>query len=409
MIHQNRRKELLSQLDDNCIIVISTNPEQFRNGDVDFPFRPQSDFFYLTGFQEPESVAVISRDTYTLFLRAKDKTREIWDGERLGLEQAPSILKLNQALDINQLEKELIQLIGTDSNVYFDAKPCEFDTKLSKLLSNYNTKSLQNPLHEMRLIKDEAEISNMQRAADISCDAHKHAMQQVTPGMFEYELQSVFDTHFVKNNTQHAYTPIVAGGENACILHYIKNNKTLNNGDLVLIDAGCEFGYYASDITRTFPINGCFSKAQKQIYQIVLNAQMAAIDSIKPGVNIHEPHKIASSIIQKGLEDLGLLTPGESFSKFYMHGTGHWLGMDVHDVGKYQKNKQHRVFEKGMVTTVEPGIYIRSDDKIDPVYHNIGIRIEDDILLTDSGNIVLTQKLAKTINDIETLMSQTNL
>lgn len=409
MIHQNRRKELLSQLDDNCVVVISTNPEQFRNGDVYFPFRPQSDFFYLTGFQECESVAVISSNNYTLFLRSKDKAREIWDGERLGLDDAPSVLKLDQAFDIKQIESELSQLITSDSTVYFDAKPCEFDAKLSKLLSSYSQKSLQDPLHEMRLIKDENEISTMQKAADISCAAHEQAMMQTTPNMFEYELQSVFDEHFVKNKSQHAYTPIVAGGKNSCILHYIENNKTLNDGDLVLIDAGCELDYYASDITRTFPVNGQFSKAQKQIYQIVLDAQMLAIACIKPGVSIREPHKIASKTIQQGLEKLGLLKLGDPIAQYYMHGTGHWLGMDVHDVGKYQKNKQHRVFEKGMVTTVEPGIYIRSNDKIDPIYHNIGIRIEDDVLVTDSGSTVLTQKLAKTINEIETLMSQTNL
>lgn len=409
MIHQNRRQELLSQFDDNCVLIISTNPEQFRNGDVSFPFRPHSDFFYLTGFQEPEAVAVISKDSYCMFLRPKDPAREIWDGARLGLEQAPTTLNLDRALDIGQLETELTQLIAAGHTVYFDAKPCELDSKLTKLLAQYNPTSLQIPLHEMRLIKDKSEILTMQKAADISCVAHTLAMTQVKPDMFEYELQSVFDAHFIKNNTQHAYTPIVAGGKNGCVLHYINNNQALKSGDLVLIDAGCELDYYASDITRTFPVNGQFSEPQKQIYQIVLDAQLAAIDSIKPGVDIHKPHKIASDIIQQGLEALGLLSSGESLSKFYMHGTGHWLGMDVHDVGKYQNNQQHRRFEKGMVTTVEPGIYIRKDAKIDPVYHNIGIRIEDDVLVTDEGNTVLTKNLIKTINDIETLMSQTNL
>ena len=409
MIHQNRRKELLSQLDDNCVLILSTNPEQFRNGDVTFPFRPQSDFFYLTGFEEPEAIAVISKESYSMFLRPKDETREIWDGTRLGLTQAPSNLKLDHAYDIGQLEDKLAQLITADSCIYFDAKSCTLDSKITNLLSQYNLKSLQASLHEMRLIKEESEILTMQKAANISSAAHTLAMAQVTPGMFEYELQSVFDAHFVKNNTQHAYTPIVAGGKNACVLHYIENNQPLKSGDLVLIDAGCELDYYASDITRTFPVNGQFSEPQKQIYQIVLDAQLAAINSIKPGADVHMPHKIACDIIQQGLENLGLLAPGESLSKFYMHGTGHWLGMDVHDVGKYQVNKQHRVFEKGMVITVEPGIYIRKDDKIDPIYHNIGIRIEDDVVVTDQGNTVLTGSLIKTINEIEALMSQTNL
>ena len=406
MIHQNRRKELLSQIDDNAVVVISTNPEQFRNGDVTFPFRPHSDFFYLTGFQEPQAVAVISRNTYTMFLRDKDPDREIWDGERLGLKDAPEILKLEKALNINLLEDHLAKLITPENVVYFDEKPCDFDRMLSNLLSSYTIKSLQGTLHEMRLIKDEFEMSTMQKAANISMVAHVLAMKYVFPNMFEYELQSVFDAHFVKNNAVHAYTPIVAGGKNACVLHYIENNQPLKSGDLVLIDAGCELDYYASDITRTFPVNGQFSEPQKQIYQIVLDAQLAAINSIRPGADVHMPHKIACDIIQQGLENLGLLAPGEPLSKFYMHGTGHWLGMDVHDVGKYQINKQHRVFEKGMVITVEPGIYIRKDDKINPIYHDIGIRIEDDVLVTNTGNTVLTEQLAKTIDEIETLMSE---
>ena len=406
MIHQNRRKELLSQIDDNAVIVISTNPEQFRNGDVTFPFRPNSDFFYLTGFKEPQAVAVISRSTYTMFLRDKDPDREIWDGERLGLADAPETLKLEKALNINLLKDHLSQLITAENVVYFDEKPCDLDRTLSSLLSSYTLKSLQDPLHEMRLIKDEFEISTMQRAANVSMVAHVLAMKNVSPNMFEYELQSIFDAHFVKNNAVHAYTPIVAGGKNACILHYIENNKPLKDGDLVLIDAGCEFENYASDITRTFPVNGRFSTAQKQIYQIVLDAQLAAIDSIKPGVSVHKPHEIASNIIRKGLESLGLLALDEPLSNFYMHGTGHWLGMDVHDVGKYQQDQQHRKFEEGMVITVEPGIYIRKSDKINPIYHNIGIKIEDDVWVTNAGNTVLTEQLAKTIDEIETLMNE---
>ena len=406
MIHQNRRKELLSQIDDNAVIVISTNPEQFRNGDVTFPFRPNSDFFYLTGFKEPQAVAVISRSTYTMFLRDKDPDREIWDGERLGLADAPETLKLEKALNINLLKDHLSQLITAENVVYFDEKPCDLDRTLSSLLLSYTLKSLKDPLHEMRLIKDEFEISTMQRAANVSMVAHVLAMKNASPNMFEYELQSIFDAHFVKNNAVHAYTPIVAGGKNACILHYIENNKPLKDGDLVLIDAGCEFENYASDITRTFPVNGRFSTAQKQIYQIVLDAQLAAIDSIKPGVSVHKPHEIASNIIRKGLESLGLLALDEPLSNFYMHGTGHWLGMDVHDVGKYQQDQQHRKFEEGMVITVEPGIYIRKSDKINPIYHNIGIRIEDDVWVTNAGNTVLTEQLAKTIDEIETLMNE---
>ncbi len=405
MIHQNRINKVLSQLDDNALIIISTNPEQFRNGDVSFPFRPHSDFFYLTNFQEPEAVAIISSQQYSMFLRDKDPAREIWDGARLGVADAPNALKLDQAFDINQLEVQLAHLVTNDSVIYFDAKPCELDSKISTLLSDYDVNSLQASLHEMRLIKDQSEIDTMQQAADISISAHEQAMKSVVPGMFEYELQSVFDAQFTKHRAQHAYTPIVAGGKNACILHYIDNNQPLQNDDLVLIDAGCELDYYASDITRTFPVNGQFTDAQKAIYQIVLDAQLAAIKCIKPGVSVHQPHKIATQLIQQGLESLGLLSPGDPLSKFYMHGTGHWLGMDVHDVGQYQHNQQHRAFEKGMIITVEPGIYIRKDDKINSIYHDIGIRIEDDVLVTETSHQVLTGNLVKTINEIETLMS----
>jgi Xaa-Pro aminopeptidase len=341
-----------------------------------------------------------------MFLRDKDLEREMWDGERLGIIDAPKTLKLDSAFNIKQIQNQLSQLINANSTVYFDAKPCEFDTKITALLNEYNIKSLQSPLSEMRLIKDKTEISSMQKSANISIIAHQQAMQQIKPGMFEYELQSIFDSHFTKNNAQHAYTPIVAGGKNACILHYIKNNKILNNGDLVLIDAGCEFEYYASDITRTFPVNGRFSVAQKQIYQLVLNAQLAAIECIKPDISINKPHQIASDIIKNGLISLGLLAENEALSKFYMHGTSHWLGIDVHDVGAYKINQQYRTFKKGMVVTVEPGIYINKNDKINPIYHNIGIRIEDDILVTATGNTVLTKNLAKTINEIEALMNQ---
>jgi Xaa-Pro aminopeptidase len=244
----------------------------------------------------------------------------------------------------------------------------------------------------------------MQKAANISVQAHESAMQQTKAGLFEFEIASVFDAGFRKNNSEHAYTPIVAGGENACILHYIENNKVLKDGDLLLIDAGCEVEGYASDITRTFPINGKFSEAQQQIYQIVLDAQLSAIECIKPSEAVSKPHQIATHVIQQGLIGLGILQQGDDLSQFYMHGTGHWLGLDVHDVGEYKQDNQHRQFTPGMVTTVEPGIYIRKDDKINPIYWNIGIRIEDDVLVTEQGNTVLTGSLVKTINEIESLM-----
>jgi len=404
MIHQNRRKELLSQLDDGALVIISTNPEQLRNGDVHYPFRPHSDFWYLTGFTEPQAVAVFSKNTYTIFLRDKDPAREIWDGERLGVSDAPEALKADEAYTIDDTKHKLPQLIADATTLYYDFKPCTLDDEIIEALAKTNYQSLSAHVHEMRLVKDEAEVELMQKAADISVNAHQLAMQQTQVDLFEFEVASVFDAEFKRNNTEHAYTPIIAGGKNACVLHYIENNKILNDGDLLLIDAGCEVEGYASDITRTFPVNGTFSEAQRQIYQIVLDAQLAAIESINPGVSVVKPHQIATQIIQQGLIDLGILQTGGDLSQFYMHGTGHYLGLDVHDVGAYQKNDQHRQYETGMVTTIEPGIYIRKDDKINPIYWGIGIRIEDDILITNNGNTVLTEALVKEIDDIESLM-----
>ncbi|SFV82746.1 Xaa-Pro aminopeptidase [hydrothermal vent metagenome] len=406
MIHQNRRKELLSQLDEGALVIISTNPEQLRNGDVHYPFRPHSDFWYLTGFTEPQAVAVFSKDTYTIFLRDKDPAREIWDGKRLGVSDAPQALKADKAYSIDELKTQLPKLIADATTLYYDFKPCTLDDEIIAYLPKTQYQSLASYVHEMRLIKSDGEIELMQTAADISVNAHQLAMQQTRADLFEFEVASVFDAEFRKNNAEHAYTPIVAGGENACVLHYIENNKILNDGDLLLIDAGCEVEGYASDITRTFPVNGTFSAAQRQIYQIVLDAQLAAIESIKPGVMVVKPHQIATHVIQQGLVDLGILQADGDLSQFYMHGTGHYLGLDVHDVGAYQKNDQHRQYEIGMVTTVEPGIYIRKDDKINPIYWGIGIRIEDDVLITNNGNTVLTGALVKEIDDIESLMRE---
>ena len=404
MKNKQRQQKLLNQLDDGALVIIATNPEQTRNSDVCYPFRPHSDFWYLTGFTEPESVAVFTKNYYTIFLRENNSEREIWEGERLGLDAAPRALKANKAYPIGALKTHLLPLIKSATTVYYDFKPCALDDAIMACLADSKTHSLSEYLHEMRLFKDEDEITLMQKAADISVETHKIAMQQTRANLFEYEIASIFDGNFRKHNAEHAYTPIVAGGGNACVLHYIKNNQVLNDGDLLLIDAGCEVQGYAADITRTFPVNGTFSNAQRQIYQIVLDAQLAAIASIKPNEVITTPHKIASQIIQQGLIGLGILEENGDLKQFYMHGTGHWLGMDVHDVGCYQRDKQDREYEVGMVTTVEPGIYIRKSDKINPIYWNIGIRIEDVVLITEGGNRVLTQGLVKEIDEIEGLM-----
>ncbi|WP_190600516.1 aminopeptidase P N-terminal domain-containing protein [Candidatus Vesicomyidisocius sp. SY067_SCS001] len=405
MIHQKRRLSLLNQLDNNAIVIISSNSEQNRSGDVNYPFRVHSDFYYLTGLQEPKALAIFSRNNYTIFLRPKDKICEIWGEKRLGIDNASNFLKSDNAFSIDLLREKIPQLI-LNNQVYFDTTNYQIDNDIERLLLNHKLKSFLPTLHEMRLIKDKLEISTMQKAANISIKAHQLAMQTIKPDMFEFEVQSIFDGCFTKNNAQHAYTPIVAAGVNSCLLHYTENNKKLNKGDLILIDAGAEVDCYASDITRTFPVNGQFSSAQKQIYQIVLNAQIDAIDTIKPGIKINKPHKVATDTIKQGLISLGILQIGDSLSQFYMHSTGHWLGLDVHDVGQYKKNGHHKKFVAGMITTIEPGIYIRKNDKINPIYHNIGVRIEDIILVTTSGNTVLTKSLAKEINDIELLMSQ---
>ena len=404
MIHQKRRQELLSRLDDNALVIVCTNSELQRNADCTFPFRPDSSFWYLTGFTEPDAIAVFSKKNYSIFLRPKDKTKEIWNGRRLGAESAPDALLADNAYSIELFADQLDEIIVDDCVVYYDNNST--NALAEDIAQMDGIKPLLPHLSEMRLLKDSTEIEQMQTSADLAVNAHAQAMTSVRPGMYEYEIAALFDSEFRKNNANHAYTPIVAGGANACVLHYIENNEILKDGDLLLIDAGCETDGYASDITRTFPVNGRFSKAQKQIYRIVLDAQKSAIDCLKPGERVNKAHDTACHIISKGLTELGLITDELGLNEFYMHNTGHWLGLDVHDCGQHKLNDEYRHFAPGMVMTVEPGIYIRKNDKIDPMYWNIGIRIEDDVLITESGNRVLTQSIVKEIDDIERLMNK---
>jgi len=406
MIHQKRRQELLSRLSDNALVIVSSNSEQKRNSDVNYPFRPDSSFWYLTGFTEPDAIAVFSKKNYSIFLRPKDKTKEIWNGKRLGVKAAPKLLLSDNAYSINDFLKTIHKLIDKNNLVYFDDfSTNKLNENITSILANV-TKSLNPVISEMRLIKDSNEIQNMQTAANLAAKAHMTAMTKASPGLYEYHVAAEIDAEFRTGNSDHAYPSIVASGKNSCVLHYTENNKILNDGDLLLIDAGCESLGYASDITRTFPINGRFSKTQKQIYQIVLSAQKSAIASIKPGEKVNTPHEIACDIISRELTKLGIMKELKNLSEFYMHKTGHWLGLDVHDVGEYEIDNDFRNFEEGMVTTVEPGIYIRKNDKIDPKYWNIGIRIEDDVLVTKDGNHVLSKSAVKEIKDIEYLMSQ---
>ncbi len=406
MIHQKRRQELLSRLSENALVIVSSNSEQTRNNDVNYPFRPDSSFWYLTGFTEPDAIAVFSSKNYSIFVRPKDKTKEIWEGERLGVRSAPKTLLADNAYSIDDFLKTIHKLIDKNSLVYFDdSSTNKLNENISSILVNA-VKPIKPVISEMRLIKDSNEIQNIQTAANLAAKAHMKAMTKVSPGLYEYQIAAEIDAEFRSENADHAYPPIVAGGKNGCILHYTKNNKVLNDGELILIDAGCESLGYASDITRTFPINGRFSKAQKQIYQIVLSAQKSAIASIKPGVKVNTPHEIACDTISRELTKLGIMKDQDNLSEFYMHKTGHWLGLDVHDVGEYKIDNDFRVFEEGMVTTVEPGIYIRKNDKIDSKYWNIGIRIEDDVLVTKNGHQILSKSAVKEVKDIENLMSQ---
>ena len=415
MIHQNRRKELLSKLDDNAVVIVSTNSEQKRNSDVNYPFRPDSSFWYLTGFIEADAIAVFSKNNYTIFLKPKDVTKEIWNGLRLGVEMAPKTLLANNAYDIDTFLDKIESLLTSESSLYFDApgnigwKDVSSTNKLNQSIAlkfRNRTQLLDPYLSEMRLIKDSTEIQHMQTAADLASRAHMQAMIRTRPGLYEFHITAEFDTLFRKEDSEHSYPPIVAGGENACILHYNENNKLLNDGELLLIDAGCEILGYASDITRTFPINGKFSEPQKEIYEIVLKAQKSAIASIVPGEAVNKPHEVACDVITQGLIKLGIMDDASSLRDFYMHGTGHWLGLDVHDVGTKEIDNTIRKFKVGMVTTVEPGIYIRKSDKVDPKYWNIGIRIEDDVLVTEDGHHILSKAAIKELEDIEQLMSQ---
>lgn len=427
----HRRARLLEQMGDDAIAIIATRAEMYRNRDADYKFRADSSFYYLTGFAEPEAVAVLqtgSDQPYTLFCRERNREMEIWNGLRAGTEGALSQYATDQAFTIEQLDEQIISLLSGKKRLYVRlGQDAAFDLRvtgwLKKIAANQRQGGqglveiiqLDSLLDEMRLFKDTHEIDLMRRAAQISAQAHVRAMQQVKPGMMEYQLEAELLYIFAQNGCQTAYNSIVGGGANGCILHYVENNQPLKDGDLVLIDAGAELDHYAADITRTFPVNGKFSPEQKALYELVLKAQLAAIEATKPGNHYRLPHETAVQILTEGLVELGLLQgdvdeliASEAYRQFYMHGTGHWLGMDVHDVGSYKLNNEWRPYQPGMVVTVEPGLYIApDDDSVEARWRGIGIRIEDDVLVTESGNEVLTCDVPKTVEEIEALMQKT--
>jgi len=425
-----RRKQLMHMMGADAIAILPTNPERTRNRDVEYPFRPDSDFFYLTGFPEPEAVAVLApgrpHGEYLLFCRERDAEKEIWNGRRAGPEGAVERFGADDAFPFSDIDDILPGLLESRERVFYTmgAAP-DFDQRLIGWVNGLRSQSragkqapdefvsLEHFVHDMRLYKSRAEVKVMRQAANIAARAHKRAMQVCRPGMVEYELEAEFLHEFRKAGGEPAYPSIVGGGENACILHYTENNAELRKGDLVLIDAGVEHQCYASDITRCFPVGGRFSKAQRAVYELVLDAQLAAIDEVYPGNTWNAPHDAAVKVLTRGLVKLGLLkgrTPtlikDQAYRKYYMHRTGHWLGMDVHDVGDYKVGDAWRVLEPGMVLTVEPGLYIAAGTRgAARKWWNIGVRIEDDVLVTRDGHDVLSKNAPKTVDEIEALMA----
>jgi len=427
-----RRKNLMHQIGSDGIAIIATAPVRQRNRDIDHTYRPDSDFIYLTGFEEPEAVAVLiperEQGEFIIFCRERDPRMETWDGYRAGLEGARQIYGADDAFPITDIDDILPGLMEGREKVYY-AMGCNtnFDQQVLGWLNQLRKQqragvhapgeiiALDHLLHEMRLYKSAIEIKAMRRAAEISAEAHKRAMQYTRPGVKEYQVEAEIVHTFMQNGARSAaYPSIVGSGSNSCILHYIENDETLRNGELLLIDAGAEYDYYAADITRTFPVNGHFSRAQRKLYQVVLNAQYAAIEQVKPGNHWNQPHEAAVKVLTEGLIELGLLKGRVStlikngaYRRFYMHRTGHWLGMDVHDVGEYKEGDVWRTFEPGMALTIEPGLYIPAESKkVDKKWWNIGIRIEDDVLVTKEGHEVLSAGIVKEVDEIEALMAE---
>jgi Xaa-Pro aminopeptidase len=433
--YKKRRVRLLKQMARGSVAIITTSQVAVRNRDADYAFRPDSNFYYLTGFAESEAVAVLIAPKsgqpakFILFCRDRDPLREVWDGRRYGQEGAITVFGADEAFSIAEIDERMPGLLENATAIYYPVgKDADFDLQVlawrSKVMEKvrsgvkapHNLIAIESLLHEMRLNKDASEIKTMRRAAQISGHAHVRAMQVCQPGMMEYQVEAEIMRSFMESGSRApAYNSIVAGGENACILHYIENNAELRDGDLLLIDAGAELDCYASDITRTFPVNGCFSREQRAVYEVVLAAQKAAIAQIRPGKRWNAPHDAAVRVLTQGLVDLGILKGSvetlikeEKYKRFYMHRTGHWLGMDVHDVGEYSIEGKWRSLQPGMVLTVEPGLYIPSDSRgVAKKWWGIGIRIEDDVLVTSKGCEVLTRDAPKEVDEIEALMQKT--
>ena len=426
---RKRRTRLMKTIGKGAAVILPAAGIQTRNNDAEHAFRQDSHFHYLTGFNEPDAVVVLvpgrKQGEFILFCRDRDPAMELWTGKRAGLDGAVSDFGADEACEIDDIDEELPALLEGVRTVHFPiGQDAAFDHRLFSwvnTLRQQNRRGKQAPvefvdlgltLNEMRLFKSRAEISMMRQAARISAEAHRQAMRHTRSGMMEYEIQAETEYWFRKAGCVPSYGTIVGGGENACVLHYVDNNCELKDGDLLLMDAGAEYGLYAADITRTWPVSGRFTEAQKALYEVVLKAQLAAIRQVRPGKPWSAAHKAAVRVITGGLVELGLLKgqvdaliKKEAYKKFYMHGTGHWLGMDVHDVGQYKRDDKWRILEPGMVLTVEPGLYIAANTPgVAKKWWNTGIRIEDDIVVTAEGCEVLSKDIVKDIESIESLV-----
>ena len=428
---QRRRKRLMDMIGSDSIAILPTASVYIRNRDVEFPFRPDSDFYYLTAYPEPDAVAVLIPDRaegeYILFCRDSDEEMETWHGRRAGLEGALEIYGVDDAFPIEDMDDILPGLIEGHERIFYNmGSDQNFDQRVLGWVKQIRGKarmgvvapdefiSLNHFLHDMRLYKSRHEIKLMRQAAKISASAHKRAMQNCNPGMHEYQIEAELLHEFIQNGARAAaYPSIVGSGANGCILHYTENQDEINEGDLLLIDAGAEYQGYASDVTRTFPASGKFSTAQRKVYDLVLAAQLAAIEQVKPGNHWNDPHDAAVRVLTEGMVELGILKgdpkvliKDQDYTKYYMHRTGHWIGMDVHDVGDYKVDGEWRMLEPGMVMTVEPGLYLTAGMRgLPKKWWNIGIRIEDDVLVTKDGYEILSKDAPKTSDEIEELMA----
>ncbi|MBI5450101.1 MAG: Xaa-Pro aminopeptidase [Gammaproteobacteria bacterium] len=428
--YAGRRRRLMQVMGPGSVAILPAAPLLHRNRDVEYPYRQHSDFSYLSGFPEPEAVIVLvpgrRRAEFLLFCRPRDPAKEQWTGPRIGPEGACRLYGADAAYPIDAVDDVLPRLLeGRDKVFYTMGSDIEFDQRLTGWVKQVRDQarsgvhapvefvSLDHHLHDMRLYKSRHEIVLMRRAAQISALGHRRAMQQCRPGVMEYQIEGEILHEFMQHGCRSpAYPTIAGGGANACVLHYTDNNRSLRDGELLLVDAGAEYRGYAGDITRTYPVNGRFSPEQRALYELVLAAQLTAIRQVRPGKHWNDPHHAAVRTLTKGLVELGLLKgtvatliKKEAYRRFYMHRTGHWLGMDVHDVGEYKVGNAWRLLEPGMVLTVEPGLYVTPQRGVAKKWWNIGIRIEDDVLVTRDGCEILSRDVPKSVADIEALMA----